>query len=107
MNFFEKMSKETSVPICNIEFLSDIEAPYGVYQVTDENPIYADGRIVYNEKSVDFVLYHRKHDLYSEKIIDKYFEQNKIAYEKTNTWIEEDKLIETLYELNFNKMEEL
>lgn len=107
MNFFAELSQEINLPVRNLEFLSDISPPYGVYQVTEERAITADSVVVYSEKFVDFALYHKKTDLKTEKILDTYLNDRKIAYEKTNAWIEQEKLVETTYQLIFNKMEEL
>ncbi len=107
MNFFQEFSQCTDIPVCNIEFLSDISPPYAVYQVISENNIYADSKVVYSEKSVDFALYHEKTDLQSELAVETFLQSKNMSYEKSNVWIEDEKIIETTYELNFNKMEEL
>ena len=107
MNFFAELSQKTNIPICNLEFLSDVTAPYAVYQVTEENNILADSVVVFSEKFVDFVLYHEKTDLESEKAVEDFFKEKKLPYEKSNVWIEQEKLVETTYQIIFNKMEEL
>ena len=107
MNFFQEFSQCTDIPVCNIEFFSDISPPYAVYQVISENNIYADSKVVYSEKSVDFALYHEKTDLQSELAVETFLQSKHMSYEKYNVWIEDEKIIETTYELNFNKMEEL
>lgn len=107
MNFFAELSQTINLPVRNLEFLSDVSPPYAVYQVTEEDTITADSIIVYSEKFVDFVLYHQKTDLQTEKAVEEYLNNKKMPYEKTNVWIEEEKLIETTYQLIFNKGEEL
>jgi len=107
MNFFKELSEQTDIPICNIEFLSDVSPPYAVYQVKSENNIYADSKVVYSEKSVDLVLYHEKTDFHSELVTETFLQTKHMSYEKSNVWIEDEKIVETTYELNFNKMEEL
>lgn len=107
MSFFGNLARELNFPIANADFRIDVDPPYGVYFVDNETNVYADGKIVYSEKEVDFYLYHTKDDINIEWQVESYFVRKGIIFEKQNTWIAKDKLTETHYTFNFNKMEVL
>lgn len=107
MNFFKQLADELALSIANIEFKGSVTAPYAVYVVTEENSVYADGEIVYSEKSVNFELYHEKTDLNIEYQVEEFFKRHKIGYDKSNSWITEDELVLTIYKINFNRNEVL
>lgn len=107
MSFFREMAKTLNLLIDNTDFRTAVKAPYAAYFVDNETNIYADNKIVYSEKEIDFYLYHEKDDFYTELVVDNYFSSKGIVFEKENTWIEKDKLTETRYTFNFNKGEVL
>lgn len=107
MSFFNEMARELNLPIENVDFRTAVSPPYGAYFVDNETSIYADGKIVFSEKEVDFYLYHRKDDFVTELQAESFLKRKGIIFEKENYWIEKDKLMETHYTFNLNKKEEL
>lgn len=107
MNFFGEMAKVLNLIIANTDIRTPVNSPYAVYFVASENNIYANGIIVYSEKSVNFELYHEKADLNIEYQVEQYFKQHKIGYSKSNSWVTEDELVMTIYEINFERNEVL
>lgn len=105
MNFFKKMESETEISIRNIEFLSDINPPYAVFQVTEVNSIYADGKVVYSEKQIVLTLFHDKSESKSEQLFDEFLFRQRVAYEKGNMWDEDNELVATEYAFLLQKLE--
>lgn len=107
MGFFREMAKKLGLLIANADFRTDVNPPYAVYFVENENNIYSDGIIVYSEKGVCFYLYHKKDDKIIETQVENHLTEKGITFEKENDWVQNDQLIETLYTINFKKSEVL
>ena len=68
---------------CYGYFPDNQEVPYIAYNSTNDNPIYSDGKIVYNEESVTLNLVTRYRDLSAEAYIEMMFRRFGVQYAKT------------------------
>ncbi|OLR63357.1 hypothetical protein, partial [Peptoniphilus porci] len=58
----------------------------------------ADGVVFYKSTQIDLELYTDKKDLKLEEKIEETLDREKIYYEKSEVWIESERLYEVLYE---------
>ena len=68
---------------CYGYFPDNQEVPYIAYNSTNDNAIYSDGQIVYNEESVTLNLVTRYRDLSAEAYIEMMFRRYGVQYAKT------------------------
>ena len=82
--------------------------PFIVYLFQKNKHFGADGVVFYKNTQVDLELYTDKKDLKLEEKIEEILDREKIYYEKSEVWIESERLYEVLYEftLNLKIMEE-
>lgn len=62
----------------------------------------ADGKVYHKDLAVDLELYTDKKDLDLELRIENVLDEEGIFYEKSEVWIESERLYEVLYEFTFN-----
>lgn len=63
-------------------FPENQEAPYIAYYSTNDNHIYADGQIVYNEETVTMIFVSRYRDIETECYIDTVLMNNGVQFSK-------------------------
>lgn len=68
---------------CYGYFPENQEVPYIAYNSTNDNPIFSDGGIIYNEESVTMILVTRYRDLAAESYIERMFCKYGVQYAKT------------------------
>lgn len=68
---------------CYGYFPDNQEVPYIAYNSTNDNPIFSDGGIIYNEESVTMILVTRHRDLAAESYIERMFCKYGVQYAKT------------------------
>ncbi len=68
---------------CYGYFPDNQEVPYIAYNSTNDNPIFSDGGIIYNEESVTMILVTRYRDLAAESYIERMFRKYGVQYAKT------------------------
>lgn len=59
----------------------------------------ADGKVYYKKNRVNIELYTKKKDIFSEQRVEKILDENNIFYNKSEVWIESEKMYEVLYKL--------
>lgn len=72
--------------------------PWGVYLVNYEDKFYADGMLYYHIAGYSVELYTNKKDPVAERKIDDVLEQAGISYAKSGSYINGQKVYQTLYE---------
>lgn len=84
------------------------EPPFMVYLFPKNKHFGADGLVYYKNTEVNLEVYTDKKDLQLEEKIEEILDREKIYYEKSEVWIESERLYEVLYEftLNINYKEE-
>ncbi len=71
--------------------------PYICYLMPDSNNFSADGVVYHKLNNVNIELYTDKKDLTTEQKIEDILFSNDIFYNKSEVWIESEKLYEVLY----------
>lgn len=75
------------------------KCPYIVVQGMGSDNFSADGIVYHEVEDTNIELYCDKKDLEAEKKISDFLTENKIYYEKTETYIESEKLIQVVFEI--------
>lgn len=75
------------------------KSPYIVIQGMGSNNFSADGIVYHEIEDTNIELYCDKKDQEAEKKISDFLAENKIYYEKTETYIESEKMIQTVFEI--------
>lgn len=75
------------------------KSPYIVIQGMGSNNFSADGIVYHEIEDTNIELYCDKKDQETEKKISDFLTENKIYYEKTETYIESEKKIQTVFEI--------
>lgn len=76
--------------------------PFMVYLFPKNKHFGADGHVYYKNTEIDLELYTDKKDLKLEEKIEEILDREKIYYEKSEVWIESERLYEVLYEFTLN-----
>jgi hypothetical protein len=72
--------------------------PYIVYFTPECQEVYADGIVVFQVTTIEILLYTAIKDLEAEQSLERTLNKCGLAYEKSQAWIDQDRLYETLYE---------
>lgn len=75
------------------------KCPYIVLQGMGSDNFSADGIVYHEIEDTNIELYCDKKDQEAEKKISDFLTGNKIYYEKTETYIESEKMIQTVFEI--------
>ena len=75
------------------------KSPYIVIQGMGSNNFSADGIVYHEIEDTNIELYCDKKDQETEKKISDFLTENKIYYEKTETYIKSEKMIQTVFEI--------
>lgn len=73
------------------------DPPFICYLLPGSNNFSADGRVYYKISEVHIELYTDLKDLSVENAVESVFDSHGIFYQKTEVWIESEKLYEVLY----------
>lgn len=74
------------------------EKPYLVYLYPETNNFAADGTVYQGINKLDIELYTDRKDLEAEKRVETVLKEHGFFYEKTETYLESEKMFEVLYE---------
>jgi len=91
--------KSTGLPVAYNHFKNPPSLPYIVYLFTFSNNLGADNKVYQKINNYKVELYSDKKDLVSEKLIEDLLDENEIFYDKTETYIESEKLYQVIYEI--------
>ena len=75
------------------------KSPYIVIQGMGSDNFSADGIVYHEIEDTNIELYCDKKDQETEKKISDFLTENKIYYEKTETYIESENMIQIIYEI--------
>lgn len=73
------------------------DPPFICYLLPDSNNFSADGKVYYKINNVHIELYTDLKDLLMEAAVEAVLDEHGIFYNKSETWIESEKLYEILY----------
>ena len=90
---------ETQIPFAYHHFAEgeSPEPPFVCYLLPGSNNFSADGKVYYKINEVHIELYTDLKDLAVEQQLEDMLDEHGIFYNKSETWIESEKLYEVLY----------
>lgn len=90
---------ETQIPFAHHHFAEgeSPEPPFICYLLPASNNFSADGKVYYKINEVHIELYTDLKDLAVEQLLEDVLDEHGIFYNKSETWIESEKLYEVLY----------
>ena len=90
---------ETQIPFAYHHFAEgeSLEPPFICYLLPGSNNFSADGKVYYKINEVHIELYTDLKDLAVEQQLEDVLDEHGIFYNKSETWIESEKLYEVLY----------
>lgn len=77
--------------------------PFFVYQFPKAKHFGADGVVYHKRLEVDVEVYTDKKDINLERRIEERLDRENIYYEKSEIWIESERLFEVLYEFTIEE----
>lgn len=91
--------KETDLPFAYDHFAEgeSPEPPFICYLLPGSNNFSADGKVYFKANEVHIELYTDFKDLTVEQKLEAVLDEHGIFYNKSETWIESEKLYEVLY----------
>ena len=91
--------KETGIPFAYDHFAEgeSPDPPFICYLLPASDNFSADGKVYYKISGVNIELYTDMKDLSAEQKIEAVLDKHGIFYDKTEVWIESEKLYEVLY----------
>lgn len=94
-----QMLSETQIPFAYHHFAEgeSPEPPFICYLLPGSNNFSADGKVYYKINEVHIELYTDLKDLAVEQQLEDVLDEHGIFYNKSETWIESEKLYEVLY----------
>lgn len=94
-----QMLNEVQIPFAYHHFAEgeSPEPPFICYLLPGSNNFAADGKVYYKINEVHIELYTDLKDLAVEQQLEDVFDEHGIFYNKSETWIESEKLYEVLY----------
>ena len=75
------------------------DPPFLVYLYPETNNFAANGIVYQDINQLDIELYTDKKDLEAEKRVEAVLKEHGLFYEKTETYLESEKMFEALYEM--------
>lgn len=98
----EEILNEVGLPYRyhHFEVEEAVEPPFICWIVPDSENFAADGKVYFKTDNVNIELYTDCKDFELEKRIEDVLEQKEVFWEKTEKYIESEKMYEVLYELS-------
>lgn len=92
--------KECGIPFAYDHFAEgeSLDPPFICYLLPGSDNFAADGKVYYKINEVRIELYTDKKDLAVEQQLEKVLDAHSIFYDRSETWIDSEKLYEILYQ---------
>ncbi len=99
MDDLVRLLEETSIPFAYDHFAEgeSPDPPFICYLLPQSDNFSADGRVYLKVSSVNIELYTDSKELSVEQKLEAVMDAHSIFYDKTEVWIESEKLYEVLY----------
>lgn len=103
MDDLVKLLEETGIPFAYDHFAEgeSPDPPFICYLLPQSDNFSADGKVYLKVSSVNIELYTDSKDLSVEQKLEAVLDTHGIFYDKTEVWIESEKLYEVLYSLKW------
>lgn len=102
----DEIIKEIGIPFAYDHFAEgeSPQPPFLCYLYPNSDNFSADGRAYYKIDAVQIELYTDKKDISLERKVETVLDRHGIFYEKSETWIDSEKLYEILYQFEVEGM---
>ena len=99
MDVLVRLVEETGIPFAYDHFAEgeSPDPPFICYLLPQSDNFSADGKVYLKVSSVNIELYTDSKDLAVEQTLEAVLDTHGIFYDKTEVWIESEKLYEVLY----------
>ena len=93
------MIRSMGIPFAYDHFAEgeSVDPPFLVYLYPGSDNFAADGIVYYKRKKLHIELYTDKKDPQTEKMVEAVLDSHGVFYDRTEVWIESEKLYEVLY----------
>jgi len=91
--------KSLGMPVAYLAFKDTVAPPFITYQFAYSGDLMADNHNYLEISNFQVELYTVKKDLASEKKVQDALKVAELPYSKTETWIDEEKMFQILYEI--------
>lgn len=91
--------KSTGYKVAYSHFNTPVKAPFITYFISNSENFIADNKVYKKIDNIKIELYTNIKDLQVEEKLEKLLDENDIAYETDETWIESEKLFQKIYEV--------
>jgi hypothetical protein len=91
--------KSTGYEVAYSHFNTPIKPPFITYLISNSENFIADNKVYKKIDNIKIELYTSIKDLQAEEKLEKLLDENDIAYETDETWIESEKLFQKIYEV--------
>jgi hypothetical protein len=97
--YLAQILSEAGIPVTRGGFKKAQALPYIVYVFSHSNNFSADSKVYLKRDNYQIELYTEKKDIALEERLEGIFDEHGLVYDKTETYLESEKLIEVLYEI--------
>lgn len=97
--FLAQMLSESGVPVARNAFLKPQAPPYIVYVFSHSDNFSADSKVYLKRNNYQVELYTEKKDTALEEKLEGVFDSHGLVYDKAETYLESEKLVEVIYEI--------
>lgn len=94
-----QLLSEAGVPVARNAFLKAQAPPYIVYVFSHSDNFAADSKVYLKRDNYQVELYTEKKDIALEEKLEGIFDGHGLVYDKTETYLESEKLVEVIYEI--------
>ena len=91
--------KSTGYEVAYSHFNTPIKPHFITYLISNSENFIADNKVYKKIDNIKIELYTSIKDLQAEEKLEKLLDENDIAYETDETWIESEKLFQKIYEV--------
>ncbi|MCM3783671.1 hypothetical protein M3231_11870 [Neobacillus mesonae] len=91
--------KSLGMPVAYLAFQSPVQAPFITYHYAYSSDMMADNQNFVDIGNFQVELYTKIKDLAAEKKVQDKLKELRLPYSKTETWIEDEKLFQIIYEV--------
>lgn len=91
--------KATGYSVAYSHFEVKTKLPFITYLVDGSSNFFADNKVYKKIKNIKIELYTAEKNLEIEENLERLLDENEIAYETDETWIESEKLFQKIYEV--------
>lgn len=91
--------KATGFSVAYSHFEVKTSLPFITYLVDGSSNMFADNKVYKKIENIKIELYTAEKNLEIEENLERLLDENEIAYETDETWIESEKLFQKIYEV--------